>query len=361
MLGSFRVLRHQHQGVEIKEFHSNLWFLSPKEVYLDTGLWFDFDQETFFDSDSFVFTLHVPFIIKDAISDLYDKICNDKILQLLHNEDYNHGTVKVGQTTINFVEFHFTHRGSFLILRPELTKIADTSIKIELKLGGLTKNALITGRFLENVDDQKTIGVYVRFRYAVRISGDSNINISADGFHKKLLVDLRINDIRSGESSLEVSDLVEVRKFMFFLILPSSYEVLLESSQAHRYVRMLEQEWTDYIKYKADSKLLVYYWRRDGLKSDSFNLLVGAKQEKDTYRPLLVSLILLASIGISIYIGDKLHLIAGFGRIAPFLKMLITWSVWLVTGVVLLIMGNALWDLLKYLYGNFRRSIHRGT
>ncbi len=319
MLGSFRLLRHQHQGVEIKEFHSNLWFLNPREVYLDTGLWFDFNQETFFASDSFIFTLHVPFIIKDAISDLYDKMCNDKILQLLHNEDYNHGTVKVGQNTINFVEFHFTHRGSFLILRPELTRIGNTSIKVELKRTGLTRAALVTGKFLKDTDDSKTIG----------------------------------------ESGLEVSDLVEVAKFMFFLILPSSYEVLLESSQAHKYVRMLEREWQDYIKYKADSKLLVYYWRRDALKSDSFNLLVGAKQEKDTYRPLLVSLILLASIGISLYIGDKLHLIAAFGRIAPLLKTLITSAVWLITGVVLLIMGNALWDLLKYLYGNFQRSVIR--
>lgn len=355
MLGSFRLLTAQPQGVEIKEFHTNLWFSSSKNLYLDVGLWFDFEQAAFFRNETFTFTLDTPFPIKNNVVHLYDKICNNEILQLLFNEDFKQGTIKVGQNIIHFLEFHIPHKGSFLILKPELARINDNAINIEFKRAGLSKAALIGGKFLQGTDDAQKLGVYIRFRYEVRVFKESNIDITDIGFHKKILIDLRVNDIRTGIPDIATSELVEVNKFMFFIILPSSFEI--KASQAYRYGRMLEQKWRSYINYKPGQQLLVYYWRRDELKSNSFNLLVSANQETNTFGALLRALVLIAALAILIYVGDRFELLAILGRVAPIFQKLITWVVWIISLVVGWIIGNALWALLKYAYTTIQPTI----
>lgn len=355
MLGSFRLLADQVEGVEIKEFHTNLWFPRARNLYLDVGLWFNLSQDLFFGNDNFTFMLDSPFPIKGSLVHLYDKMCNNQILQLLFNEDLNQGTVTIGQNISHFVQFHNQLKGGFLVLKPELEKINDNSIRIGLNRSELTQPVLIRGGFLQENDANRKIGVYIRFRYEVKINKESNIDITDIGFHKKVLIDLRVNDIRSAEAGSANTRLVEINSFMFFIILPSTFEI--EASQAYRYGRMLEQKWSSYIGHKPTNQLLVYYWKQKDLKSDSFNLLIGAKQEKDSFRALLKALVLLAALACLIYIGDKLDLVTILGRVASIFQTIVIWIVWIISGIVVLIIGNALWDLIKYLYSIIRTSV----
>jgi hypothetical protein len=275
----------------------------------------------------------------------------------LFNEDLNQGVVTVGQNIIHFVEFHSPQKGSFLILEPELEKINDNSIKIKLNRTELSRAVLTNGRFLLEEDNNRKIGVYVRFRYEVKVTKESNINISDIGFHKKVLIDLRVNDIRSIGSDFANKRLVEINNFMFFIILPSTFE--MDASQPYRYGRMLEQKWRSYIDHNPRQQLLVYYWKGGGLKSDSFNILVAAKQERDTLRALLRVLIILAALAILIFIEDRFNFVAALGRFAPIFQKIITGIGGFLALIFTWVIGNALWDLLKYLYTTVHPSIAR--
>ncbi len=367
MLLSFRIQSEFNQRLDAKEFHINLWFFGQESIYLDVGLWFEIELRTFLDNNV-SFDLITPFLVDDEIKDLHEKMCNDSILRLLHNEEFKTSTGGIAPDLIHHLSFTDSGRGSFLILKSVLTKINESVIKIDLIKEGIDEQKLQNYNF---IGEQDKIGVYTRFRYQVKSSNDSNLNLSSVVLHEKMLVDLRINDIRSDATPNPTAQIVNVNKMMFFVILPISYEIT-EGTQFRKYVRILEAKWKEYIEFNVEDKFLVHYWRRDDIGNDSYNLLISARKEIEEltfgkYQNILAFLstridkviqffylhILLTLFVFLLLIYDKLPSIISY---FPFADYIINYALLvfkIVIGIVsvgfALIAGNALWDLIKFI------------
>lgn len=335
MLGSFYILTEDSkEKIEVKELHANLWFLNKKKAFLDVGLWLDFEKEFFNSKDSFNFTIYTPFSAKGKIESLYQTISKEPMMRLLHNEDISIKSFGETNSLFSVVKFKDNpERSVFLLLNPDISLINNEFNKIQMTISysGFDELKAELDKVFQEINNQQQtnivqpVGVYVRFRQFIDLTKSSNISVIKDFYYEKIRIDLRLNDERSVPIGNLRKKSISIGKFMFFVILPNTYEVLTDVSQARKYARILEPKWQEYIgdaplnfwrkiwkvrsSRNLDSyieKLLVYYWRSSGVGNNSFNLLITCQKNRRTLRIWLFTLLVLNIVSLSFYNYDKI-------------------------------------------------------
>jgi hypothetical protein len=356
MLGSFYILSDEgRENISLKELHANLWFFNKKKAFLDVGLWYEFEKDFFFSKDFFKFTIYTPFSIKEKVKSLFETMSEDKIMRLLHNEDIDIQSSGETQSPYKIVKFNKSdNREYFVLLDADLSESTNCN-KFDLTINHKDSKNELKKKLDENsLQDKTKIGIYVRFRYFIDLPKTSNITINKDFYHEKILVDLRLNDERSVPIKEARKKSLSISKFMFFVILSNSYEVLTDVSQARKYARILEPKWKEYIgdeplyflqkKWKGRDdrrlnlfieKLLVYYWKSPSeLGNNSFNLLITCQKNRKLLKTWFLAIfsINLLALGLTYY--DKI----GYDWLLKIWAVFYD-NIWKITPVILVISG----------------------
>ncbi len=253
-MGFFAILKDPGDptnGFSIRECHINLWALrglfGRRNFFWDVGLRVRAGTTPFQN-----FQVALPSgMPKSALTDLYDKLLDQKIGRLI----FSHAVNVVNGDTIDYGSgpLRLSH------IPPTDARIDETKSDDEFTLWNLRVATPVPA----------STECYLRIRFAVTSIGRvwtwKRFLFARCGS----LIDVRFLDlretshVRDGESLQD--RIVPIEKLNFFVIAPSFYHLVATSPSVH-YIRILEgQEWEAYLRRRVAlffrEKLTIYQWR----------------------------------------------------------------------------------------------------
>jgi hypothetical protein len=339
MTGSFLLTSPNSAQIAVDQFHVNVWFFSEETIIVDLGLLIRVPKTLLSSLGDLI--LYIPFNMRTGTtSSLHEILQNDHILQLVFNDEVR------SKRHIS----HNPNQGFFVK--------DSTSFKITPRVDGLRNDEL---NAISTTD--QSIGVYSRIRFEVDIKNTSNIYFEKGVTNRQILYDFRFNERRLFDASNQdvYLNTVNIYSILIFVIQPNIYRIVLSASSKMRYIRLLEKEvngWDLYIpNLKNNIKtFLVYSWKGEQIARPdrAFNLLVSFEIESGIQQRLIVILVTAIFSYLLITLPQNINFSYILSDITPYVVTLFNF-LGIIGGIAVTgMLGNILWDLIKYLYNRFR-------
>jgi len=354
MSRSFLVTSKQTVALTIRNFHVNVWFLNQGSIYLDIGLLLNIDKQRF-KHEEILLQIHSPFDFQQgSLENLHDVMLKVEVLHLLFNDEVRDQRPLTYGTDNRAFYVDFRSGRNFLLLKPEIhSGNKPNAFDVRITFDGIRKDDLDL-----ILEEKAILPCYLRFRYKVAIKHTDNIHFERGVIRNDIMYDFRFNELRAFDSKdIRLHDeMARIEDIYIFVIHPYIYRLSLNASAKMKYIRLLEKErigWGEYLPAltKNNNKFLIYYWRENRSAEDSissFNLLVSFEAEdRGILRTLFAALLLTPTSFILLALPQYIRLEDITAHLAPLVTAIVRAIGGLGLLVVIGMLPNALWDLVK--------------
>lgn len=359
MSGSFIVTNSQSEQLVIEQLHINLWHLNKNNNFIDLGLNLYLKKEIDFSND-LIIDLKLPYQVNLKSSfkpmSLYGVFTEENIKLIFNNAVKKITTFNHELNNAKRVELE--EGDPFFLLNPEIKSSTESNIILELNSSEICK---IVDKF--GIDQH----FYFRIRYHSTLKLGTSVLVNSKFLTEKLFLDFRFNELRhipQNELKGIIDSHIAIKNILIFLILPSSYKLIIGRNQKLKYIRLFEKKsFASFFPTLVSNKndFIVYYWNIltdfnvNSTSLTSHDELFAFEYDKNALKKFLVGILSLLIIIAILNINTKeLFVTSSFMKLNSYLGYIFDGLKAIFMTITLGALGSGLWDLGKYLFKKYR-------